>query len=96
MSKSQFPIPLRDGLVFDVSFACEFMCSSRAPGGWNNGARRTHDVLHARANVKNNKYSEFYGLLHKVFVPAILGMPGQIDPDFLRLLWALVDRQMWS
>ena len=60
---SDFPIPLRDGLAIDVSFACEFMVSSRAPGGWNNGARHTHDVLQARVNIKNNKYSEVYGLV---------------------------------
>jgi len=31
---SNFPISLRDGLVIDVSFVCEFTGSSRAPGGW--------------------------------------------------------------
>ena len=46
------------------------MGSSRAPGRWNNGARHTHEVLQARANVKNNKYSEVYGIMHKVFAPA--------------------------
>jgi len=40
-----FPIPLRDGLVIDVSFVCEFMSSSRALGRWNNSVRHTHDVL---------------------------------------------------
>ena len=30
---SNFPISLRDGLVIDVSFVCEFMGSSRASGG---------------------------------------------------------------
>jgi len=30
---SNFPISLRDGLVIDVSFVCEFKGSSRAPGG---------------------------------------------------------------
>ena len=28
-----FPISLRDGLVIDVSFECEFKGSSSAPGG---------------------------------------------------------------
>ena len=59
---SNFPIPLRDGLVIDVFFACEFMGSSRAPGGWNNVAHHTHAVLQARANVNNNQYSEVCGL----------------------------------
>ena len=63
-----FPISLRDGLVIDVSFACEFMGSIRAPGGWNNGVRHNHDVLQARANVKKNKYSDVYGLVHKAFI----------------------------
>ena len=47
-----FYISLRDGLVIDVSFVCEFKGSSRAPGGWNNVVRHTNDVLQARANVK--------------------------------------------
>jgi len=29
---SNFPISLRDGLVIDVSFVCEFKGRSRAPG----------------------------------------------------------------
>jgi len=60
-----FPISLRDGLVIDVSFVCEFMGSSRAPGGWKNGVRHTNDVIQARANIKNNKYAQVYGLVHK-------------------------------
>ena len=32
-------------------------------GGWNNGVRHTNDVLQARANVKNNKYKDVYGLV---------------------------------
>jgi len=60
---SNFPISLRDGLVIDVSFVCEFKGSSRAPGGWNNGVRHSNDVLQARANVKNNKYKDIYGLV---------------------------------
>jgi len=57
-----FLISLRDGLVIDVSFVCEFKGGSRAPGGWNNGVRHTNDVLQARANVKNNKYKDVCGL----------------------------------
>jgi len=60
---SNFPISLRDGLVINVSFVCEFKGSSRAPGGWNNDMRHTNDVLQARANVKNNKYKDVYGLV---------------------------------
>ena len=63
---SNFPISLRDGLVIDVSFVCEFTGSSRAPGGWNNGVRHSNDVLQARANVKNNKYKDVYGLVQGV------------------------------
>jgi len=66
---SNFPTSLRDGLVIDVSFVCEFKGSSRAPGGWNNGVRLTNDVLQARANVKNNKYKDVYGL-----VPVFCGL----------------------
>ena len=33
---------------------------------------------------------------HKAFAPAIIGMSGQIHVDFLRLLWVLADKQMWS
>ena len=97
---SNFPISLRDGLVIDVSFVCEFKGSSRAPGGWNNGVRHSNDVLQARANamtVKNKKYKDVYGLVnHKAFAPAIIGMSGQIHVDFLRLLWVLADKQLRS
>jgi len=55
----------------------------------------TNDVLQARANVKNNKYKDFYGL-HKAFAPAIAGMSSQIHADFLRLLWVLADKQLRS
>ena len=63
-----FPISLRDGLVIDVSFVCEFKGSSRAPGGWNKGVRHSNDVLQARANVKNtgNKYKDVYGLARRL------------------------------
>jgi len=60
---SNFPVSLRDGLVIDVPFVCEFKGSSREPGGWNNSARHTNDILQARANVKNNKYKDVYGLV---------------------------------
>jgi len=99
---SNFPISLRDGLVIDVSFVREFKGSSRAPGGCNNGMRHSNDVLQARANVKNNKYKDVYGLVtkdvygHKAFAPAIVGMSGQIHTDFLRLLWVLADKQLRS
>jgi len=36
---SNFPISLRDGLVIDISFMCEFKGSHCAPGGWNNSVR---------------------------------------------------------
>jgi len=75
---SKFPISLWDGRVIDVSFVCEFKGSSRASGGWNNGVRHSNDVLQARANVKNNKYKDVYGLVQKAFAPAIAGMSGQI------------------
>jgi len=68
--------------------------SSRAPGGWNNGVSHTNNVLQARANVKNNKYKDVYGLV--AFAPAIVGMLGQIHADFLRLLWVLADKQLRS
>ena len=48
---------------FLSSFLCEFKGSSRAPGGWNNGVRHSNDVLQARANVKNNKYKNVYGIV---------------------------------
>jgi len=36
---------------------------SHAPWGWKNSVRHTNDVLQARANVKNNKYKDVYGLV---------------------------------
>ena len=91
---SHFPISLRDGLVIDVSFVCEFKGSScaPAPGGWDNGVCHSNDVLQARANVKNNKYKDVYGIVHKPFAPAIIGMSGQIHADFLLDLWVLADK----
>ena len=65
-------------------------------GGWNNGVRHSNGVLQARANVKNNKYKDVYGIVHKAFAPAIVGMSGQVHADFLRLLWVLADKQMRS
>ena len=58
--------------------------------------RHSNDVLQARANVKYNKYEDVYGIVHKAFAPAIVGMSGQIHADFLRLLWVLADKQMRS
>jgi len=75
---------------------CEFKGSSRAPGGCNDGVRHSNDILQARANVKNNKYKNVYGIVHKLFAPAIKGMSSQIHADFLRLLWVLADKQMLS
>ena len=72
-----------------LSFLCEFKGSSRAPEGWKNGVRHSNDVLQAHANV--NKYKDVYGIVHKAFAPAIVGMSGQIHADFLRLLWVLAD-----
>ena len=60
---SNFPMSLRDGLVIDVSFVCEFKGSSRAPGGWNNSVHHSNDVLQGRANVKNHKCKVVYGLV---------------------------------
>ena len=65
-----FPISLRDGLVIDVSFVCEFKGSSRAPGGWDKGVRHSNDVLQARANVKNKKYKDVYGLTRRLHLPS--------------------------
>jgi len=72
--------------VFHISGEAD---NSRGRGGWNNGVRHSNDVLQARANVKNNKYKDYYGIVHKAFTPAIVGMSGQIHADFLRLLWVL-------
>ena len=58
--------------------------------------RHSNDVLQARANVKDNKYKDVYGIVHKAFVPVIVGMSGQIHADVLRLLWVLADKQMRS
>jgi len=60
---SNFPISVRDGLVIDVSFVCDFKGSSRAPGGRNNGVRHSNDALQARANVKNKEYKDVYGIV---------------------------------
>ena len=56
--------------------------------------RHANDVLQARANVKNNKYKDVYGLV--AFAPAIIGMSGQIHADFVQFLWVLADKQLQS
>jgi len=71
-----FPISLRDGLVIDVSFVSEFKGSSHAPGGWDNGARHSNDVLQARANIKNNKYKDVYGLVLVIDVSSVCDFMG--------------------
>ena len=55
--------------------------------GWDNGVRHSNDVLQPGTNVKNNKYKDVYGVVHKAFSPAIVGMSGQIHDDFLQFLW---------
>ena len=61
-------------VYFDYWFyVCEFKGSSRAPVGWDNGVRHSNDVLQARAKVKNNKYKDVYGIVHKAFASAIVG-----------------------
>ena len=68
---SNFPISFRDGLVIDTSFVCEFKGSTCAPGGWNNSVRHSNDVVQARANVKNNKYKDIYGLVtRRLYLPS--------------------------
>jgi len=106
---SNFSISLWDCLVIDVSFVCEFKGRNRAPGGWNNSVSHSNDILQVRTKVKNNKYKDVYGLvgsagsqdppftlIHKAFTPVIVDMSGQIHADFLRLLWVLTDKQLWS
>ena len=53
-------------------------------------------IMNIDRNVKNNKYKYVYGIVHKAFAPANVGMSGQIHADFLRLLWVLADKQMRS
>jgi len=60
------------------------------------GWRCDSNDLQARANVKNSKYKDVYGVVHKAFAPVIVGMYGQIHADFLRLLWVLADEQLRS
>jgi len=52
-----------------------------------NAVERVTNPKPKGANVKNNKYKDVYGIVHKAFAPAIVGMSGQIHADFLRLLW---------
>jgi len=54
--------------------------------------RHSNNVLQARANVKNNKYKDVYGLVQGVCTSHVVGTSG----DFLRPLWVLADKQMRS
>ena len=76
-------------MVLSLMFPLCVKGKSRDPGGWNNSVRHSNDVLQARENV--NKYKDVYGIVHKAFAPAIVGMSGQIHADFLRLLWVIAD-----
>jgi len=58
--------------------------------------RHSNDVLQACAKVKNNKYKDVHGIVHKAFAPVIEGMSGQIHTDFLQLLWVLAHKQLRS
>ena len=73
---SNFLISLRDGLVIDVSFVCEFKGSNRACGGWNNSLRHSNDVLQAHAKAKNNKYKDVYGLVLVIDVSSVCEFMG--------------------
>jgi len=74
-----FPLPLCDSLVIVVSFVCEFTGSSRTLGGWNNSVRHTDNVLKARVTVKNNKYSETYGLVGMMAPASRVSLKSQIS-----------------
>ena len=94
---SNFPIPLRDGLVIDVSFVCEFKCSSRAPVGWNTVcAILMTSYRPVSMSRTTNTRTSMVSCTYKAFAHAIIGISGQIHVDFLRLLWVLADKQMRS
>jgi len=54
---------------------------------------RLNDYLHARAGAKNRKYKADYSAVGTAFAPAIVSVAGQIQLEFLRLLWVLADKQ---
>jgi len=51
------------------------------------------DYLNARARIKINQYRRDYAAKNIAFASAILSVAGKIHPEFLRLLWVLVDMQ---
>ena len=53
----------------------------------------THDYLKAQATIKDNQYKADYAAVGTALAVAIVSVAGQIHPEFLRLPWALADKQ---
>jgi len=85
-----------ENLVIDVSICCDHICNSTVNNGHLNGKMHTNNYLQARAGAKNRKYKEDYAAVGTAFAPAIVSVAGQIYPEFLRLLWALADKQTYN
>ena len=82
-----------NNVVIDVSICCDHIGNRIINNGHLNGKMHTNDYLQARAGAKNRKYKEDYAAVGTTFAPAIVSVPGQIHPEFLRLLWVLADKQ---
>jgi len=82
-----------NNLVIDVSIWCDHIGNSAANNRHLNTKIQTNDYLQAHAGVKIRKYSVDYAVVGTAVASAIVSVAGQIHPEFLRLLWVLVDKQ---
>jgi len=85
----EFGIPGYDDLVWYVSLVCDRIGSSTQHD--LNGKLQLGDYLNARARSKIRRYRRDYTVKNIAFAPAILSVDGKIHPEFLRLLWVMVD-----
>jgi len=82
-----------NNLVIDVSSCCDYIGNSTVNNGHLNIKMHTNDYLQARVGVKNRRYKQDYAAVRTAFELAMESVAGQIHPEFLRLVWVLVDKQ---
>ena len=83
-----------NNLVIDVSICCDHVGNCTVNNGHLNSKMYTNDYLQACAGTKKRNYEEDYAAVGTAFAPAIVSVVGQINPEFLCLLWVLAEKQM--
>jgi len=88
-----FSLDGSNNLVIDVSICYDPIGNSTVNNGHLNGKMQTNDYLLKRAGIKNRRYKADYVIVGTAFALAIVSVAGQSPPEFLGLLWVLVDKQ---